>query len=214
MPSIPSEPRFPYRTKPPFPYRTGSTAEQWYPASPWAMRDAAYDLLTQVPDLKKVFKVAPNQTSPDDFPCLVIDLTDSAVADGQGNQGALSFSHRATLVLSIQCAADSNLLADGTIWQLAETVLIQLLRNQDWPREFLEGVDRMTMDLKVPPEGETFAALLNISLEITARSIWEPIVPHKLREIMIERRLTETQTETGLDEDIIYEDFPDPDLIS
>lgn len=187
--------------------RTGSTQGTWFPVSPWAMRDAAYDLLSQIPDFKRTFKVSPSVTSPDDLPCLVMDLSDSASANGQGNQGALSFDHRATLTLSIQCAADSNLLAEGTIWELAETTLIQLLRNQDFPREYLEGIERMNMDLRIPREGETFLAVLNITMEVTTRSVWEPIIPNKLRQIVIERRLTETQTETGLDEDIIFPDF-------
>jgi hypothetical protein len=177
------------------------------------MRDAAYDLLTQIPDFKKVFKVPPNTTSPDDLPCIVLDLSDSADALGQGNQGALSFDHTATLTVSIQCSADSNLIAEGTIWALGETVLIALLRNQDWPQKF-EGMKSYNSDLQVPRDGETFVAMLNLTFLTTAHSEWEPIVPHKLREIVIQRRLTETQTETGLDEDIIFEDFADPDLIS
>lgn len=171
------------------------------------MRDAAYDLLVQISDIKRVFKATPNQVAPEDLPCLVMGLSDKATAQGQGNQGALSFEHRAVLVLSIQCDAESNLLADGAVWKLGETVLIQLLRNQDWPREYLEGIDGISMELRIPTEGETFLAMLNISLEICTRSEWEPIVPHKLREIVIERRLTEQQTETGLDEDIIFPDW-------
>ena len=109
--------------------------------------------------------------------------------------------------MSILCSEDSNLIAEGNIWILAETVLIQLLRNQDFPREYLEGIDTLSMDLRVPHEGETFLASLNIRIQFCVRSIWEPIVPNKLREIMIERRLTPEQTETGLDWDIIYPDW-------
>jgi len=173
------------------------------------MRDAAYDLLKQMPELKNVFKVTPGTIAPEDFPCVVMDLGDSATAMGQGNQGALSFEHRSTLTLSIQCADDSNLLVDGTVWQLGEMVLMQIMRNQDFPREYLEGIDRIGMNLRIPREGETFYAALNIAMEITTRSDWEPIIPHKLREIMIERRLTPLQTETGLDWDIIYPDWDD-----
>jgi hypothetical protein len=187
--------------------RTGSTQETWFPVAPWDMRDAAYELLTQIPDFKKVLKVSPSVMAPDDMPCLVMALSDSANASGQGNQGALSFDHRSTLTISILCAEDSNLLAEGTIWQLAETVLMQLLRNQDFPREYLEGIDGLSMDLRIPVEGETFSASLNIRLEFTTRSVWEPIIPHKLRELVIERRLTPEQTETGLDEDVIYPDW-------
>jgi len=187
--------------------RTGSTQDTWFPVAPWAMRDAAYDLLAQIPDLKKVFKVTPGDIAPDDLPCLVMDLQDNASAGGQGNQGAISFDHRSTLTLSIMCADGSKLLADGTIWALAETVLIQLLRNQDFPREYLEGIERMSMNLRIPREGETFLGALNISMDMTTRSEWEPIIPHKLRQIMIERRLTPEQTETGLDWDIRYPDW-------
>lgn len=194
-------------------YRTGSTADTWKPFSPWAMRDAAYDLLIQIPDLKKVFKVTPSVVAPEDLPCLVMDLSDNASAEGQGNQGAISFFHRSALILSLQCSENSNLLAEGTIWTLAETVMIQLLRNQDFPKYF-EGLEQMNSDLRISREGETFLAMLNIQLEFTTRSEWEPIVPHKLREIVIQRRLTDTQTETGLDDDVIYPDFPDPDLVS
>jgi len=190
-----------------FPFRTGTTQEPWFPVSPWRMRDAAYELLTQIPELKKVFKVTPTVLNPDYLPCLVMNLSDNATASGQGNQGAISFEHHATLLLSIQVAEDSFLLAEGTIWQLGETVVAQLLRNQDFPREYVEGIDRMSMDLRIPREGETFLAMLNITFEICIRSEWEPIIPHKLRELYIERRLTETQTETGLDEDIIYPDW-------
>ena len=63
------------------------------------------------------------------------------------------------------------------------------------------------MNLRIPTEGESFFAMLNISLDICMRSEWEPIVPHKLRQIVIERRLTEEQTETGLDEDIVFPDW-------
>jgi len=196
-----------------FPYRTGSIQQTWFPNAPWVMRDAAYELLTQLPEFKKVFKVPPNTTHPDDLPCIVLDLSDSANAAGQDNQGALHFEHSSTLVVSIQCGADSNFIAEGTVWELADAVLTALLRNQDWPQKF-EGIKSYNTDLHVPRDGETFVAMLNISFDITAKSYWQPIVPHKLREIVIQRRLTETQTETGLDEDIIYEDFPDPDLIS
>jgi hypothetical protein len=186
------------------PLRTGSTQNTWFPVAPWAMRDAAYELLQQIPDLKKVFKVTPGDIAPEDLPALVMDLQDNASAGGQGNQGAVSFDHRSTLTLAIMCSAGSNLLVDGTVWTLAETVLIQLLRNQDFPREYVEGIERMSMNLRIPRPGETILASLNISLDITTRSEWEPIIPHKLRELMIERRLTTTQTETGLDWDIIY----------
>jgi len=189
-------------------FRTGNVAQEtWFPVAPWAMRDAVYDLVAQIPDIKKVFKVTPSVTMPEDLPCLVLSLSDNASAGGQGNQGAISFEHRSTLTLSIMCAENSNLVADGTIWTLAETVLIQLLRNQDFPREFVEGIERMSMNLRIPREGETILTALNISFDMTARSVWEPIIPHKLRELVIERRLTETQTETGLDEDILFPDF-------
>jgi len=171
------------------------------------MRDAAFALLQQIPDLKKVFKATPGDVAPSDLPCLVMDLQDTASAGGQGNQGAISFDHRSTLTLSILCADGSNLLVDGTVWALAETVLIQLLRNQDFPREYVEGIERMSMSLRIPRDGETILASLNISMDITTRSEWEPIIPHKLREMMFERRLTTTQTETGLDWDIIYPDW-------
>lgn len=187
--------------------RTGSTLQTWFPAAPWTMRDAAHDLLIQIPDFKRVFKTSPSVIAPEDLPCLVMDLQDRATAAGQGNQGALSFDHCSTLTLSIQCSADSNLLADGRIWELGETVLIQLLRNQDFPREFMEGIEHMNQRLNVPRDGETFLGVLNISMEITTRSEWEPIVPHKLRQLIIERRLTDTQTETALDEEITYPDW-------
>lgn len=174
------------------------------------MRDAAYDLLKQVPDLRKVFKVTPSVLAPEDLPCLVVSLGDNANAAGQGNQGAISFEHRSTLTLSILCADNSNLLTDGAIWTLAETVLIQLLRNQDFPREYVEGIEQMSMTLRIPREGETFSASLNIIMQVTTRSEWEPIVPTKLRQILIERRLTPTQTETALDDTITYPDWDPP----
>jgi hypothetical protein len=44
-------------------------------------------------------------------------------------------------------------------------------------------------------------------MDVTTRSEWEPIIPQKLRQILIERRLTDTQTETALDEMITYPDW-------
>jgi hypothetical protein len=168
---------------------------RWNPASPWQIKNDAFAALDKLPGFSKFYRDLTYPTNDVDCPALIVALgPDRASAEGQGNQGVPHLRHVVTLLVSVVALAESDIVLDGSIHELADEVRAALFNNGDFMRESIESLDGMDTQILRPRESDMNFMEVRMLIYCTTVSYWLPKAEVDLREMQIARKLSETET--------------------
>ncbi len=162
----------------------------FYPASPIEIRDGTAARLAVLSGLTEVYKARTTPGQDDQLPyACVWYVGERTQPNGDANVGAPSFLHTLTLVVDILAKAGDEASLDTEIVTLVETARATLMTDPTWIALF-EGIEKIDTKYAYPKEATDIAVQAMIEIEVTFRSIWEPVVPNDLKTVAVtvERR--------------------------
>lgn len=170
----------------------------YYPASPIAIRDGTVTRLQALGLFSNVFKARTQPTKDDQLPLACVwHAGERTQPNGDANTGAPSFLHTLTLAVDVMTKAGSEADLDTEILALIEQTRAALMTDLTWVGLF-EGIERCDVRFAYPKETNNFFVQAILEIEVTFRSIWQPLTPNDLTEVAVFARPPRAPITCGL----------------
>jgi hypothetical protein len=168
----------------------------YYPCSPLEIRDGTYDRLLKIQGLvvRKARTMATQVNDPDQFPnATVYNLGEETQPMGDANCGPPAFQHHLRLGIEVEVLAGNELYLEHDATTLVEQIRILLLSDYTWVNLF-EGCERFSVDYAHDSHNDVYLVRAIINIEVTYKSIWEPIVLNDLDSVSISTKVGDCKT--------------------